>query len=996
MPHSNDRTVVTCAGDSEVRIFDLEYSGAAQTNTSESTRSRRFNDFFTSCRWLTEANTNARVYRSHADRAKRIVTESSPHLFLTCSEDGEVRQWDLRQPSSAYPAPRDDRRYGARRPPPTDTSDDVPPPLISYKNYGIDLNTITCSKSQPHYIALGGAHLHCFLHDRRMLGRNIDVEKGRPTTSKVRAGSHADDSMREATKCVRRFAPNNRRRVRSRERGHITACKISDARPNELISSWSGDHIYSFDIVKSPDARDEERKQDSLFRTARLANRAERKRKRTKGTISSTSLGDDAKDGHKMRRVADTQAETGQTAIRVQYPDGDSEEITMTETDAESPANLLAAHDSLLSEAQKQSERLARALVDLRKTLFDFSSVLHSHDPEPSRAATDLTQHTSSYTEVLGRASTLLPEMEDVMRNWTYPNTVDEDEIMLQNTLRRNRQSSWRFVQAAGSLASTLGGKLQTTSSVDDARTQNFAIVRPAPLEGVRVDNGSRFCYDFVKAISLWLQGGKQAILDGFRRPSQLSSESGRFPFDGSTTLSNLSTTLRDYLLPLASEEKPIVDLGKNKFERDELRRLFEDQKAAVQAFTRALDQIEELRVHQGTSDIIQETSDGVTRRIMDKGAAARFWGEKVGRALLMEAAEGVTFNFVNRAFGGLKVHIMADDEAIDDLLEAATASEDRVDTEQSGEAGRVTTSSSALPHVTIEDAEDEDNQETMNLLEQDDEEEEDENVNDEPADDHSTSESDSESAGEEDPLQQIFARRRGRLGGGRMASHRASVNNTVPYTSHTKVYKGHCNTRTVKDVNYYGLDDEYVMSGSDDGHFFIWDRKTTEIVSVLVGDGEVVNVIQGHPYEPMIACSGIDSSVKIFAPGGDSRDRYLARQGIDIANPGGARHSSLGLGRMRRRRRHVDDVTDSNSDDDNDNEEGEDKDKQSKKAVEDGEGVAPGGLKSRRVSMDRVYQITSQNNAERHRSEGDAFMTVSEMDDFLLRAWILSNAMVT
>ena len=28
MPHSGDRTVVTCAGDSEVRIFDLEYGGA--------------------------------------------------------------------------------------------------------------------------------------------------------------------------------------------------------------------------------------------------------------------------------------------------------------------------------------------------------------------------------------------------------------------------------------------------------------------------------------------------------------------------------------------------------------------------------------------------------------------------------------------------------------------------------------------------------------------------------------------------------------------------------------------------------------------------------------------------------------------------------------------------------------------------------------------------------------------------------------------------------
>lgn len=989
MPHSNDRTVVTCAGDAEVRIFDLEYSGAAQSGgpASDSTRSRRFNDFFTNCRWLSEANTNARVYRSHADRAKRIVTESSPHLFLTCSEDGEVRQWDLRQPSSAYPAPRDGRTYGFRRAAPADTSDDVPPPLISYKNYGLDLNTISCSKSQPHYIALGGAHLHCFLHDRRMLGRNIDAERGKPATSKVKAGSNADDSMREATKCVRRFAPNNKRRMRSREHGHITACKISDARPNELISSWSGDHIYSFDIIKSPDARDEEKKQDVLYRTTRITNRAERKRKRTKGTISSTSLGDEAKDARKLRRVSDTQMETGQTTLRVQYGDGESEEVRVTEAEGDSQGSLLAAHDTLLSEAQKQSERLARALVDLRKTLFDFSLILHAHDEAPPHIDRDLTGHTSSYTEALGRASTLLPEMENVMRSWTYPNTTNEDEITLQNTLRRNRQSSWRFVQAAGCLAYTLGGKLQTTEAGEDLRTQNFSVIRPAALEGRRIDDQSRFCYDFAKAINLWIHGGKQAVLDGFKRPSSFSGESDRFPFDESTTLSTLSGALCDYLLPLASEDKPIIDLGRNKFERDEYRRLFEDQKAAVQAFTRALNQIEELRMHHGTSDIIQETSEGVTKRIMDKGAAARFWGEKVCRALLLDAAERITFNFVNRAFGGLNIHILSDDEAIDDILDA--------DTSQSGEVGRVIASPPTLPHVTIEEAEDEDGDQVLNQEEENDDDDDDDNVPDESGDDRSDSDSDSDD--EEHPLQQAFTRRRGRLGVSRLSEQRASVNSSVPYTSHTKVYKGHCNTRTVKDVNYYGLDDEYVISGSDDGHFFIWDRKTTEIVNVLVGDGEVVNVIQGHPYEPMIACSGIDSSIKVFAPGGDSRDRYLARQGIDVANPGGGRHSSLGYGGMqRRRRRHVDDVTDSNSSDDDENDRQASREERAKKTSDDNESVAPGGLKSRRVPMDKVYEITSQNNADRHRGGGDAFMTVSEMDDFLLRAWILSNSMIT
>lgn len=95
MPQSNDRTLVTCAGDSEVRVFDIEYSGqstipSAGSNPASSSRVAGFNNIYKGVRYLSYGNTNARIYRSHADRVKRIVTESSPHLFLTCSEDGEV------------------------------------------------------------------------------------------------------------------------------------------------------------------------------------------------------------------------------------------------------------------------------------------------------------------------------------------------------------------------------------------------------------------------------------------------------------------------------------------------------------------------------------------------------------------------------------------------------------------------------------------------------------------------------------------------------------------------------------------------------------------------------------------------------------------------------------------------------------------------------------------------------------------------------------------
>ncbi|KAL8917276.1 MAG: hypothetical protein Q9208_008052 [Pyrenodesmia sp. 3 TL-2023] len=77
MPHSNDRTIVTAAGDAEVRVFDIERSGRS-TIPSGAPGSNTYKGV----QYLSYGDTNARIYRSHADRVKRIVTESSPFLFL--------------------------------------------------------------------------------------------------------------------------------------------------------------------------------------------------------------------------------------------------------------------------------------------------------------------------------------------------------------------------------------------------------------------------------------------------------------------------------------------------------------------------------------------------------------------------------------------------------------------------------------------------------------------------------------------------------------------------------------------------------------------------------------------------------------------------------------------------------------------------------------------------------------------------------------------------
>ncbi|GIC94213.1 WD repeat-containing protein [Aspergillus udagawae] len=909
MPHSNDRTLVTCAGDSQVRVFDIEYSAgnsnvAATSAFSASARSRRFNNFFSNARYLNETNTNCRVYRSHADRVKRIVTESSPYLFLTCSEDGEVRQWDLRQPSTAYPQPRGGQGFMAYRPGLDHDDSNVPPPLISYKRYRLDLNTISCSSSQPHYIALGGAHLHCFLHDRRMLGRDLLAERGHPGGFSDSGSQHDEELMGEATRCVRRFAPGGKRRMSPRDNGHITACKISDANPNEMVVSWSGDHIYSFDLVRSPDANDpasaiQESVQGSPSSRRRRSSK-NRKRKRQKGaSLSSQSSG----NRHQSRRRSGGHDDSGELAFRVRYGNGEMEDIpfpSLSETVSSAPPNVLEqAQYSVLNEAQRLSMRIAKGLVKLRKALFSLEASVR--EATEASSPSDLTPYTASFSTVLTHAAEHLPRMGEVMRTWRYPLDPSPDVVSFQQSLRRNRESSWRFVQAAGTLARFLGGEIQSSSENEDSAMNLFQQIVPAPGENNVIVTKEQFGYDFVKAILLFFEGGRAAVLAGFKTNPFHRRNLARYPIPETADDSAIESVLVPYLQGLAGDY-PVVNVDASRFEHDSTRTLFPTQHAAVAAFANALQlPLEDLghvaaRIH----------GDGGTAhhvRSLDRASATRFWVLKVGRGILMETGTGVNYAFVNRAFGGLRTEIednsdgelpqervqedidgSVEEEPIQDVHLVTSGGSINGDsthghTRTSNQSGPRTRSTNGGPGVgngaSIEHDDAAVVSEDGSDVSTEDDEEEDEDEGDFNMELGDSSDEDEDEDEAEEHLINRYGFRRTR---------REDVELDVPCSTHTKVYRGHCNIKTVKDVNYFGLNDEYVVSGSDSGHIFIWDRKTAKLVNILEADSEVVNVVQGHPYEPTIAASGIDSTIKIFSP--DRHAQEDARRGMHILDP--------------------------------------------------------------------------------------------------------------
>lgn len=75
------------------------------------------------------------LLKCHKNRVKRIATENSPSLFLTVSEDGTVRQHDLRRPHSC--------------------SSECPEALFQAPR-GVDLYSLSVSTVTPHIFAVAG------------------------------------------------------------------------------------------------------------------------------------------------------------------------------------------------------------------------------------------------------------------------------------------------------------------------------------------------------------------------------------------------------------------------------------------------------------------------------------------------------------------------------------------------------------------------------------------------------------------------------------------------------------------------------------------------------------------------------------------------------------------------------------------------------------------------------------------------------------------------
>lgn len=78
--------------------------------------------------------------------------------------------------------------------------------------------------------------------------------------------------------------------------------------------------------------------------------------------------------------------------------------------------------------------------------------------------------------------------------------------------------------------------------------------------------------------------------------------------------------------------------------------------------------------------------------------------------------------------------------------------------------------------------------------------------------------------------------------------------------------YGGHLNRMTfLKQAKYAGPNDEYICTGSDSGHAWIYEKDSGAVVSLIKADNHTCNGIVPHPSLPYFITYGIDSTAKLW-----------------------------------------------------------------------------------------------------------------------------------
>lgn len=92
--------------------------------------------------------------------------------------------------------------------------------------------------------------------------------------------------------------------------------------------------------------------------------------------------------------------------------------------------------------------------------------------------------------------------------------------------------------------------------------------------------------------------------------------------------------------------------------------------------------------------------------------------------------------------------------------------------------------------------------------------------------------------------------------------------------------YSYHTNIKTgIKEAVFFGSDDSHVICASDSGLTLVYEAGSGEVAQIFRGDYQICNCVRPHPTKPVIATSGLDSTVKIWSTEWENPMRGIGQQ---------------------------------------------------------------------------------------------------------------------
>ncbi|KAJ1819117.1 hypothetical protein LPJ56_003712, partial [Coemansia sp. RSA 2599] len=215
--------------DSTIKVFDMrriiDKADAASMGTWDQ-GSRRSTI-------LRTGDSCIRTFAAHTASVKRAaVMPDQPFEFLSCSEDGTARHFDIREPAPLSSVTHRASLRGGRV-------------IANYSSMHAELHALDANPFHSSIFAVGGSVSSIMVHDRRMTYPN------RPTNEEGLRG------IRNWTgdRCIVRLRTDTQfdgDEVYERTSENIvTGLRFSRDVANQIIGSWCYNHVYLFDLNES-------------------------------------------------------------------------------------------------------------------------------------------------------------------------------------------------------------------------------------------------------------------------------------------------------------------------------------------------------------------------------------------------------------------------------------------------------------------------------------------------------------------------------------------------------------------------------------------------------------------------------------------------------------------------------------------------------------------------------------------------------------------------